>query len=119
MSLLEPPASNPDKSRAMAFTIAALSLVVIVALWYAFRYYPEKRAAQHFFDALVAGVVAVIELDRLFDRVLHDPRVGRARVQHETTGNTHRSGRDEKKRQLRQGIVSGAKERTHPRSRSI
>ena len=55
MSLLEPPASKPDKSRAMAFTIAALSLVVIVALWYAFRYYPEKRAAQHFFDALVAG----------------------------------------------------------------
>jgi len=39
----------------MAFTIAALTLVAIVALYYTFRYYPEKRAAEHFFDALVAG----------------------------------------------------------------
>jgi hypothetical protein len=58
MSLLDPPADKPDKSRAMAFTIAALSLVAIVALWYAFRYYPEKRAAQHFFDALIADDTA-------------------------------------------------------------
>ena len=55
MSLLDPPADKPDKSRAMAFTIAALTLVAIVALYYTFRYYPEKRAAEHFFDALVAG----------------------------------------------------------------
>jgi hypothetical protein len=55
MSLLDPPAAKPDKSRAMAFTVAALSLVVIVVLWFAFRYYPEKKAAEHFFDALVAG----------------------------------------------------------------
>jgi len=55
MSLLDPPADKPDKSRAMAFTIAALSLVAIVALWFTFRYYPEKKAAEHFFDALVAG----------------------------------------------------------------
>lgn len=55
MSLLDPPAAKPDKSRAMAFTVAALSLVVIVLLWFAFRYYPEKKAAEHFFDALVAG----------------------------------------------------------------
>jgi len=39
----------------MAFTIAALALVAIVALWYTFRYYPEKRSAERFFDALVAG----------------------------------------------------------------
>ncbi len=58
MSLLDPPAAKPDKSRAMAFTIAALSLVAIVTLWYAFRYYPEKRAAQHFFDALIVGDTA-------------------------------------------------------------
>jgi hypothetical protein len=58
MSRLDPPAAKPDKSRAMAFTIAALSLVAIVALWYAFRYYPEKRAAQHFFDALIVGDTA-------------------------------------------------------------
>src|SRR5258708_381941 len=58
MSLLDPPADKSDKSRAMAFTVAALSLVVIVALWYALRYYPEKRAAQRFFDTLVAGDTA-------------------------------------------------------------
>jgi hypothetical protein len=55
MSLLNPPADKPDRSRAMAFTVAALVLVAIVALWYNFRYYPEKRAAEHFFAALVAG----------------------------------------------------------------
>jgi hypothetical protein len=55
MSLLDPPADKPEKSRAMAFTVAALLLVAVVALWFTFRYYPEKKAAEHFFDALVAG----------------------------------------------------------------
>jgi hypothetical protein len=58
MSLLDPPADKPDKSRAMAFTIAALALVAIVLLYYTFRYYPEKKAAETFFDALVAGDIA-------------------------------------------------------------
>jgi hypothetical protein len=58
MSLLDPPADKPDKSRAMAFTIAALAVVAIVALYYTFRYYPEKRAAEHFLDVLVAGDAA-------------------------------------------------------------
>src|SRR5437016_6058997 len=58
MSLIDPPADKPDKSRAMAFTVAALTLVAIVALWFTFRYYPEKRAAERFFDALVAGDTA-------------------------------------------------------------
>src|SRR5712664_4929304 len=58
MSLLDPPAYKPDKSRAMAFTTAALALVAIVALWFTFRYYPEKKAAETFFDALVAGDTA-------------------------------------------------------------
>ena len=58
MSLTDPPADKPDKSRAMAFTIAALALVAIVALWYTFRYYPEKKAAERFFDALVADDTA-------------------------------------------------------------
>src|SRR5438270_11415871 len=57
MSLLNPPA-KPDKSRAMAFTIAALAVVAIVVLWYTFRYYPEKKAAERFFDALIAGDTA-------------------------------------------------------------
>jgi hypothetical protein len=58
MSLIDPPADKPDKSRAMAFTIAALAVVAIVALWYTFRYYPEKKAAERFFDALVDGDTA-------------------------------------------------------------
>ncbi len=39
----------------MAFTVAALAVVAIVALWYTFRYYPEKKATERFFNALVAG----------------------------------------------------------------
>ena len=58
MSLLNPPAGKPDKSRAMAFTVAALAVLAIVTLWYAFRYYPEKKAAEHFFEALVGGDTA-------------------------------------------------------------
>jgi hypothetical protein len=58
MSLLDPPADKPDKSRAMAFTIAALAVLAIVALYFTFRYYPEKRAAERFLDALVAGDTA-------------------------------------------------------------
>jgi hypothetical protein len=55
MSLIDPPAYKPDRSRAMAFTFAALTVVAIVALWYTFRYYPEKKAAERFFNALVAA----------------------------------------------------------------
>ena len=58
MSLIDPPADKPDKSRAMAFTLAVLVVVAIVALWYTFRYYPEKKAAERFFDALVASDTA-------------------------------------------------------------
>ena len=55
MSLLEPPVDKPQKSRVMMFTVAALALTLAVVLWFTFRYYPDKKAAAHFFDALVAG----------------------------------------------------------------
>jgi len=55
ISLLEPTVEKPQKSRVMAFTIAALAFTLAVVLWFTFRYYPEKKAATHFFDALVAG----------------------------------------------------------------
>jgi hypothetical protein len=55
VSLLDPPPVVTHKSRPLIFTSVALILVVAVALWFGFRYYPEKRATEHFFDALVAG----------------------------------------------------------------
>ena len=58
MSLLDPPPVTSRRSRPIAFTVAALVLIAIVGLWWAFRFYPEKRAVQHFFDALVAGDTA-------------------------------------------------------------
>jgi hypothetical protein len=39
----------------MVFTVAALAFTLAVVLWFTFRYYPEKKAAANFFDALVAG----------------------------------------------------------------
>ena len=55
MSLLEPPVEKPQKSRVLAFTITALVFTLAVVLWFSFRYYPEKKAAAQFFDAVVAG----------------------------------------------------------------
>ena len=55
MTLLDPPPVKPEKSRAMAFTVAAVSVAMIVVLWFVFRYYPEKKAADHFFAALTEG----------------------------------------------------------------
>jgi hypothetical protein len=55
MSLLEPPIEKPQKSRVMIFTVGALALTLAIVLWFTFRYYPEKKAVEHFFDALVAG----------------------------------------------------------------
>ena len=55
MTLLDAPAETPHKSRAVPFTIAAVVLIVVVGLWLMLRYYPEKKAAERFFNALVAG----------------------------------------------------------------
>jgi hypothetical protein len=57
ISLLDPVAEKPHKSRALAFTIAAVAFTLAVVLWFTFRYYPEKKATAQFFDALVAGDV--------------------------------------------------------------
>jgi len=45
----------------MAFTLVALLVVLLVVLWFMFRYYPEKKVTAQFFDALVAG-----ETDRAY-----------------------------------------------------
>ncbi len=55
MSLLDPPAEKPHKSRALAITAVVLVIAIVTILYFTFRYYPEKKAAEHFFDALVAG----------------------------------------------------------------
>ena len=58
MGVMRPTADKSNKSRAMAFTIGALACSWSCFYILAFRYYPEKRAAEHFFDALVAGDTA-------------------------------------------------------------
>jgi hypothetical protein len=57
MSLLSPPPEPSNKSKVWTFTIAALTVTLAITLYFAFRYYPEKKAAEHFLDALVAGNV--------------------------------------------------------------
>ena len=55
MTLLDPPPVANHKSHVWTFTIVALVFALAVALWFTFRYYPEKKVAGEFFDALVAG----------------------------------------------------------------
>jgi hypothetical protein len=55
MSLLDPPPEKPHKSHALAITLVAFVVALAVVLWFTFRYYPEKKVTQQFFDALVAG----------------------------------------------------------------
>jgi hypothetical protein len=58
MSLLDPPTEKPQKPRVLAFTAAALVLVAAVIVWFTFRYYPEKKAADQFFAAVASGDTA-------------------------------------------------------------
>ncbi len=55
MTLLDPPAEPQGKRNAGKFTLIAVVLAAVIGGWFLFRYYPEKRAVNHFFDALVAG----------------------------------------------------------------
>jgi len=55
MSLLEPPADIQKKSRAMIFTMTAAFIIAVIAVWFWLRFYPEKKAAEQFFNAVVAG----------------------------------------------------------------
>lgn len=58
MTLFEPPAEKSNKSRAIVITVVVLAAAAATLLWFTLRYFPEKRAAEHFFDALVAGDTA-------------------------------------------------------------
>jgi hypothetical protein len=59
MTLFDPPSVMPHKSRVIPFTIAAVAVAAIVLVYFIFRYYPEKKAAERFFNALVAGNTAL------------------------------------------------------------
>lgn len=55
MSLLNPPVYKEHKSRVAMFTGVALVCAAAIVLYFVFRYYPERKAAEHFFDAVVVG----------------------------------------------------------------
>jgi hypothetical protein len=55
MSLLSPPPEPSNKYKAATYTGVALAIALIAVLYFTFRYYPEKKAAGQFLDALVAG----------------------------------------------------------------
>lgn len=56
MTLLDPP--PPTKSHALRITLVVVVMALIIGGWFVFRYYPEKRAVNHFFKALVSGDTA-------------------------------------------------------------
>jgi hypothetical protein len=55
MSLLSPPPEPSNKYKAMTYTGVALGVALAAVLYFSFRYYPEKKATEHFLDALVSG----------------------------------------------------------------
>jgi hypothetical protein len=55
MTLLEPPVETSSKTRHLKFVAVALVVLAVVVVYLTFRFYPEQRAAQRFFDALAAG----------------------------------------------------------------
>jgi hypothetical protein len=55
MTLLEPPIETSSRKRHLKFVAVALVVLAVVVVYLTFRFYPEQRAAQHFFDAVVAG----------------------------------------------------------------
>lgn len=55
MALLDPPVETSSKTRHLKFVAVALVVLAAVVLYLTFRFYPEQRAAQRFFNALVVG----------------------------------------------------------------
>jgi len=39
----------------MIFTMTAAFIIAVIAVWFWLRFYPEKKAAEQFFNAVVAG----------------------------------------------------------------
>jgi hypothetical protein len=55
MTLLEPPPELQGKPRAVTYALAGVTVITLIVFYFAFRYFPEKRAVEHFMDAVVAG----------------------------------------------------------------
>jgi len=55
MTLLEPPPELQSKPRAVLYASLGVLVVSLIVLYFGFRYFPEKEAAEHFLDAVVAG----------------------------------------------------------------
>jgi len=55
MTLLEPPPELQSKPRAVLYASVGVLIVSAIVLYFAFRYFPEKETADHFFEAVVAG----------------------------------------------------------------
>src|SRR5262252_4685347 len=55
MTLFETPSDSQKKSRRFAWLIVTVLALLGVYLFFTFRYYPEKKAARLFFDAVTAG----------------------------------------------------------------
>ncbi|MBZ5700830.1 MAG: hypothetical protein LAN84_03195 [Acidobacteriia bacterium] len=55
MSLFEVPVEKPAHPRLRIWLSLAGAVLLAILLWFVFRYYPERKAAERFFDAVVAG----------------------------------------------------------------
>jgi hypothetical protein len=55
ITLLDPPPVTSHKSHVWMITGVVLAVALAVALYFTFRYYPEKRVTKEFFSALVRG----------------------------------------------------------------
>jgi hypothetical protein len=55
MSLLEPAPEPPKRQRALAFTAGVCIVIAVIFIYFVLRFYPEKRAVETFFNAVVAG----------------------------------------------------------------
>jgi len=55
MTLFDPNVEIHRRPKAWTYAVMALVIVFVIASYFLLRYYPEKRAAMHFFDAVVAG----------------------------------------------------------------
>jgi hypothetical protein len=55
MSLFEVPVEKPAHPRLRIWLALVGAVLLAILLWFTLRYYPEKRAAERFFDAVVAG----------------------------------------------------------------